>query len=106
MIQGTCARLRKPRARLAPFGPRFWGGVRELALTRLSPRRRPGLQPQVLEDPLDHHRFENGRDDLELPSAVRAVFEVGLKNPTEQSGLGWGAAQPASTAPAPGRYRL
>ena len=44
------------------------------------PRRRPGLQPQVRKDPLDHRRFENGRNDLQLATAVWAVFEVDLES--------------------------
>jgi len=43
-----------------------------------------GLQPQVREDPLDHRRFGDGRNDLQLAAAVRAVFEVDLEDPTEQ----------------------
>jgi len=37
----------------------------------------------MLEDPLDHHRFWDGRDDHELITAVRAVFEIGIKDPLE-----------------------
>ena len=74
-----------------PIVPRCWvdwtgtveprsGGVRHLTLTRRGPRRRPGLQAEVCEDPLDHRRFENGRDDLDLPTAVRAVLHINLES--------------------------
>ena len=62
------------------------GGLRHLTLRRRSLRRRSGLQPQVREDPLDHRRFEDGRDDLELPTAVRAVLQVDLEHSLEQPG--------------------
>ena len=55
------------------------------ALARRGPRRRPSLQPQVHEDPLDHRQFEDGRDDLELLTAARTVFEVDLEALAEQS---------------------
>ena len=58
------------------------------ALARRGPRRRPSLQPQVREDPLDHRRFKDGRDDLELLTAVRAVFEIDLEALAEQSDHG------------------
>ena len=44
------------------------------------PRRRPGLQPQVRKDPLDHRRFDDGRNDLQLATAVRAVLQVDLES--------------------------
>ena len=37
------------------------------------------LQSQVREDPLDHRRFEDGGDDFELATAVRAALEAILK---------------------------
>jgi len=58
------------------------------ALARRGPRRRPSLQPQVHKDPLDHRQFEDGRDDLELLTAVRTVFEVDLGALAEQSDYG------------------
>ena len=54
------------------------GRVQRLPACRCS-RRRPGLQAQMREDPLDHRRFENGRDDLEFAAAVRAVLQGVLK---------------------------
>ena len=74
-----------------PIVPRCWadgtetveprsGGLRQLTLTRRCPRWRPGLQSQVREDPLDHRRFEDGRDDLQLAAAVRAVLQVDLES--------------------------
>ena len=47
---------------------------------RRCPRRRPGLQSEVGEEPLDHWRLDNGRNDLELAAAVRAVLEVDLES--------------------------
>ena len=47
---------------------------------RRCPRWRPGLQPQVRKDPLDHGRLQDGGDDLELAAAIRAVFEVDLES--------------------------
>ena len=41
---------------------------------------RPGLQSEVGADPLDHRRLDNGRNDLELAAAVRAVLAVELKS--------------------------
>jgi len=62
------------------------GSLRHLKLARRGLQRRPGLQALLREDPLDHGRFEDDPDDLELPTAVRAVLEVDLKDPLEQSG--------------------
>ena len=45
-----------------------------------------GLQSEVGEDPLDHRRLDNGRNDLELAAAVRAVLEVDLEDTLEQPG--------------------
>ena len=81
-----------------PFVPRCWadwtgtveprsGGLRHLTLTRRSPRRRPGLQPQVRKDPLDHRRFGDGRNDLQLATAVWAVLQVDLEHRLKQPGL-------------------
>ena len=53
---------------------------------RWCPRWRPGLQAQVCEDPLDHRRFEDRRDDRGLAAAVRAVLEVALEYALEQPG--------------------
>ncbi len=39
--------------------------------------RRDGL-PQVREDPLDHWCLKDGRNDLELAAAIRAVPEIDL----------------------------
>ncbi|MBA2721838.1 MAG: hypothetical protein H0U56_02840 [Methylibium sp.] len=44
-----------------------------------------GLQAQVREGPFDHRRIEDRREDLELTTAVRAVLEVDLEDPLEQS---------------------
>ena len=44
------------------------------------------VQLQVREELLYHRRFENGRDDLELTTAVRAVLKVDLEYPFEQPG--------------------
>ena len=88
---GVFAGPEKPRAQPAPSSRWCWadgtgaveprsGGLRHLTLTRRSPRRRPGLQPQVRKDPLDHRCFEDGGDDLELPTAVRAVLQVDLES--------------------------
>jgi hypothetical protein len=40
----------------------------------------------VHEDPLDHRRFQDRRDDLELAATVRAVLHVELEHPLEQLG--------------------
>jgi len=40
----------------------------------------------VVEDPLDHWRFEDGGNDLELAAAVRAVLEVDLEDALERPG--------------------
>lgn len=48
---------------------------------RRLPGWRPRLQARMREDPLDHCRFEDGRDDLDLPAAVRAVFQVNVEDP-------------------------
>jgi len=45
---------------------------------RWRPRWRAGLQSQVREDPLDHGCLQDGGDDRELATAVRAVFKVDL----------------------------
>jgi len=36
------------------------------------------------QDALDYRRFEDGGDDLELTTAVRAVLDVDLEHPLEQ----------------------
>jgi len=56
------------------------------------------------EDPLDHHRFRDGRDDHELTNAVRAVFEIGIKDLLEHSGLDEAPYSRHSAAPARGHY--
>lgn len=60
------------------------------------------MQAQVRENPLDHRLFENGGDDPELPSAIRAVFEVDLEDSLEQLAklmrAGRPCAQPDSVA--------
>ena len=38
------------------------------------------LQSQVREDLLDHWRFQDHRDDLELAAAVRAVLHIEAKH--------------------------
>ena len=55
-----------------------------LALAGASPCR--GLQCHSREDAHDHRGFEAGRDGFELITAVRAAFEVDLKDPLEQPG--------------------
>jgi hypothetical protein len=39
-----------------------------------------------VKDALDHRRVEDGGEDLQLPAAVRAVFQVELKHALEQPG--------------------
>ena len=48
--------------------------------------RDEAVQLQVREELLYHRRFENGRDDLELTAAVRAMLKVDLEYPFEQPG--------------------
>ena len=48
--------------------------------------RRPGVQAKARADPLENGRFDDGRDDLELTIAVRAVLHIDLKDPLEQPG--------------------
>jgi len=55
---------------------------------RWHPWWRPGLKFQVVEDSLDHRCSEDGRDDLELAVAVRAVFAVDPEHTLAQPGLG------------------
>ena len=42
--------------------------------------RRPGPQTQVREDLLDHRLLKDRHDDLQLATAVRAVFQVDLES--------------------------
>jgi hypothetical protein len=79
------------------------GSLRHLKLARRGPRQRPGLQTLLREDSLDHRRFEDDRDDLEMPTAVRAVLELGLKDPLEQSDPGETPYSRPRPAPAHGR---
>ena len=46
----------------------------------------PGATFPGTKDPLDHCRFGNGRNDQDLPTAVRAVVEIDLRDPLEQTG--------------------
>ena len=39
-----------------------------------------GLQPQVREDLLDHRLLQDGRNDLQLGAAVRAVLQVEVES--------------------------
>ncbi len=43
-------------------------------------RRRPGLQPQVREDLLDHRLLQDRRNDLQLAAAVRAVLQLEIES--------------------------
>ena len=54
------------------------GGLRDLTLALRGPQRRPGLQALLREDLPDHRRFEDEHDDLELPTAVRAMLNIDL----------------------------
>jgi len=54
------------------------GSLRHLKLARRGLQRRPGLQALLRKDPLDHGRFEDDPDDLELPTAVRAMLNIDL----------------------------
>ena len=49
-------------------------------VTGRRPRRYTRLQSQVREDPLDHRRFQDRRNDLQLTAAVRAVRQVDLES--------------------------
>ena len=89
-----------PAARGA--GPPASGRLLETA-PRQRPGRCPGLQPQMREDPRDHRCLQDGGNDLELTTAVRAVVDVDLKHALEQPGPAdarWPAvrASPNSTA--------
>ena len=42
--------------------------------------RRPGLQPQVREDLLDHRLFQDRGNDLQLDAAARAVLQVEIES--------------------------
>ena len=86
----VCRPWKAPGA-AGPIVPRCWadwtgtveprsGGLRHLTLTRRGPRRHPGLQPQVRKDPLDHRRFDDGRNDLQLATAVWAVLQIDLES--------------------------
>ena len=46
--------------------------------------RCPGLQPKMRKDLLDHWRFQDRRNDLQLAAAVRAVLQVDLEDALEQ----------------------
>ena len=48
-------------------------------------RRRTGLQTQLREDFLDHRLLQDGRDDLQLAAAVRAVLQVKFKDAIDRS---------------------
>ena len=50
-----------------------------LAFTCRCLRRHMGLQPQMREGPLDHHRFNCARDELEFSAVIRAVFKADLE---------------------------
>ena len=76
---GRVCRPQKARGATGLLSRRCWddgtataeppsNGMRHLALTRWSSQRRPGLPPQVREDPLDHRRFDHG--DLQRAAAV------------------------------------
>ena len=75
------SRSPQPRAsgRLNGVGWR-WSGRLKLRPTGRRAWRRPGLQAQVREDLLDHRRFQDGGDDLQLAAAVRAVLQVDLES--------------------------
>ena len=46
------------------------------------------------EDPDNHRRLLDGGDDLQLATALRAVFEVQVENALEQEGPGHQRGQP------------
>jgi len=52
----------------------------------LGPRRRPGLQSELVEDALDHRRLQDGSDDVQLTAVVWQVLKVDLERALEQPG--------------------
>ena len=80
---GNLGRNRSPRP-WAPGRLKSDGSGSSSRLQRLpAPRRtwrRPGLQPEVHEDLLDHRLRKDRRDDLQLTAAVRAVLQVQLES--------------------------
>ena len=79
-----------------------WPGRLQLRPTGRRARRRTGLQPQVREDLLDHRRFQDRRNDLQLAAAVRAVLQTELEHALEQLG----PARPYSAVMRTGRLAL
>ena len=57
--------------------------------TRGRPRRWPRLQAQMAEDPLDHGRLENCRNDPKPAAAVQAMLKIEIKDPLEQARPSW-----------------
>ena len=56
-----------------------------MRFARRAVARRTDLQTQVREDLLDDRLFHDGRDDLQLAAAVRAVLQVEREHPLEQT---------------------
>jgi hypothetical protein len=61
---------------------RHWHDGRFLSADSLS--RGTGLQTQVREDLVDDWLLQDGCDDLQLATAVRAVLEVQIEDALEQ----------------------
>jgi len=114
------AGLRKPRAQPAPSSRRGAGAIGRgdggcraaiRRLARRGPQRRPGLQALLRQDPPDHRRFEDDRDDLELPTAVRAMLNIDLNKSPANALFAFGRPQSArpksaaSTVPAAAECR-
>ena len=90
----SAALTRSCEARVQPIHAGLGAGPHEEVMGRegrlqMRPTgRRPwrclGAQTQVREDPLDHRLFQDGRDDLHLAAAVRAVLQVEIEHALEQ----------------------
>ena len=75
---GLDQRQAQPRPAARGTGPPSRGLLKISARRHLG--RCPGLQSQMRQDALDYRRFEDGGDDLELATAVRAVLDVDLES--------------------------
>jgi len=77
-LTGRDPRQAQPLPAARGTGPRSGRLLKICARRR--PGRCPGLQSQMCQDALDYRRFEDGGDDLELATAVRAVLDVDLES--------------------------
>ncbi len=84
---GNLGRSRSPRpwaaGRLNADNSGWSGRLQRLA-AGWCPGRRPGLQPKMREDLLDHRLLKDRRNDLQLAAAVRAVLQIEFEHALEQ----------------------